>query len=64
MFVQGGYANQGGLHFVGHGGYYWSSVGYDSRNAYHLVFDLYGVLPSRNFYRYLGYSVRCVALGG
>ena len=51
--IDGTLANQGSL------GYYWSSAPY-STNAYGLVFISSGVYPAGNYYRVLGFSVRCV----
>ena len=65
MFVRGGNVGPGdALYAAGSGGYYWSSVDYSSLYAYYLYFDPYGVYPSYGNYRYFGYSLRCVALGG
>ena len=65
MFVRGGYVNPGSsLYDAGYNGNYWSSVGRNSSNAYYLVFTSGYVYPSASDYRYLGQSVRCVALGG
>ena len=64
MFVRGGYVNPGnGLSFAGNAGHYWSSVSYDSNEAYDLGFTPYAVTPSNDFRRYFGPSIRCVALG-
>ena len=65
MFVRGGYVGPGGsLYDAGYGGYYWSSVGRSSSYAYYLYFNSGGVYPSYYYFRYGGFSVRCVALGG
>ena len=65
MFVRGGRVYPGNiLYGAGIYGLYWSSVGYNSGNAYYLFFDPLGVNPSYDISRYLGFSVRCVALGG
>ena len=65
MFVRGGFINPGYvLYDAGYGGSYWSSVGRSSSGAYYLYFDSGNVYPSGNYHRYLGFSVRCVALGG
>ena len=65
MFVRGGFVNPGYyLDFAGGGGYYWSSVGRSSSYAYTLYFLSGRVRPSYDYGRYLGISVRCVALGG
>ena len=65
MFVRGGYVDPGDyLNAAGYGGGYWSSVGRISSSAYYLYFGSGVVVPSYNGYRYVGYSLRCVALGG
>ena len=65
MFVRGGVVYPGNyLGYAGYYGYYWSSVSYDSDYAYGLYFNPYGVAPSNGYYRYYGFFVRCVALGG
>ena len=64
-FVRGGRVNPGSyLNDAGSSGYYWSSVGRSSSNAYNLNFNSGNVNPSNNNNRYNGQSVRCVALGG
>ena len=65
VFVRGGRVYPGSyLYYAGSYGYYWSSVGRSSSYAYHLVVGSGGVYPSRTNPRYVGLSVRCVALGG
>ena len=65
MFVRGGYVYPGYiLDSAGNLGYYWSSVGGNSRNAYLLYFSSGSVHPSDYDSQYYGFSVRCVALGG
>ena len=65
MFVRGSYVDPGYyLYDAGYGGRYWSSIGGNSDYAYGLYFGPSGVGPSRSYYRYYGFSVRCVALGG
>ena len=65
MFVRGGLVYPGNfLTYAGYYGGYWSSVGRSSSGAYFLYFDSGGVYPSYNDARYVGFSVRCVALGG
>ena len=65
MFVRGGYVYPGGyLRNAGSDGNDWSSVGFNNSSAYSLSFDSGRVYPSGNGYRYYGFSVRCVALGG
>ena len=65
MFVRGGIVTPG-YNLVGAGnlGYYWSSGGRSSYDAYFLYFDSGNVYPSSYYGRYAGFSVRCVALGG
>ena len=63
MFVRGGLVIPGGyLYDAGYGGYYWSSVGRSSSYAYYLYFNSGHVAPSDNYTRYVGQSVRCVAV--
>ena len=65
MFVRGGYVNPGNsLNYAGYNGYYWSSVGRSSSVAYFLSFNSGGLGPSDSDFRYYGFSLRCVALGG
>ena len=65
MLVRGGYLDPGDdLRNAGYYGIYWSSVSHISNYAYDLDFDSGGVSPSSYGYRYRGYSIRCVALGG
>ena len=65
MFVRGGIVFSGDdLGYAGDDGYYWSSVGSNSDDADNLYFDSGHVNPLGGNYRYFGFSVRCVALGG
>ena len=65
MFVRGGYVYPGrNLRDSGNSGGYWSSVSRSNNNTDHLYFNLYGIDPSLASSQYIGYSVRCVALGG
>ena len=65
MFVRGGNVTPGDyLNLAGNRGYYWSSVGRNSSYAYYLFFYSGVVLPSYYDFRRIGFSVRCVALGG
>ena len=65
MFVRGGYVYPGGsLGGAGYSGNYWSSVGRSGSVAYYLYFGSGAVNPSNGYNRYIGQSVRCVALGG
>ena len=64
FFIRSGYVNSEYhyLYSVGSGGNYWSSVAYSSSGAYGLSFGLGDVAPFYNGYRFVGRSVRCVAL--
>ena len=65
MFVRGSHVNPNyDLYGAGTEGFYWSSVGRSSSYAYYLDFYSDEVSPSNYGYRCLGFSVRCVALGG
>ena len=65
MFVRGGNVYPGSsLNYAGYYGNYWSSVGRSSSYAYYLYFGSGFVSPSYYSYRYGGFSIRCVALGG
>ena len=68
MFVRSGWVNPGNdLNYAGNEGDYWSSVSYYSYYsyyAYRLGFYSGGISLSSADYRYIGFSVRCVALGG
>ena len=65
MFVRGGSVVPGDyLDLAGYEGYYWSSVGSGSYAAHSLFFLSGYVFRSDDAYRYFGFSVRCVALGG
>ncbi|MBR3052321.1 hypothetical protein IKG60_01720 [Candidatus Saccharibacteria bacterium] len=56
-----GRVDGGSLLGAGGGGNYWSSTVYSSEGARRLNFAATGVLPENNFYRYSGFSLRCVA---
>ena len=60
-FVRSGYINNGTLNFPGVRGYYWSSTVSSSTYAYLLYFNGTDIYPARNYDRYFGWSVRCVA---
>ena len=65
LFVRGGRVDPGdGLSYTGNNGRFWSSVSYNSSIAYPLYFDSGYVNPSSIDNRYVGFSIRCVALGG
>ena len=57
-----GYRNNtsGTLNNAGQNGNYWSSVAYDSNNAYNLNFNSSNVNPQNNWNKRNGLSVRCV----
>ena len=56
-----GYVGGGSLLGAGGNGYYWSSTVYSSENARYLFFYDTRVSPEFNYYRYCGFSLRCVA---
>ena len=61
-FNPSGYVYSGSLRFAGNDGYYWSSTASSSTSsAYSLRFYSGYVSPSTNYYRYGGFSVRCLA---
>ena len=63
FFARGGYVYSGSLYDQGSYGYYWSSRAYSSSYiAYYLLFNSSYVGPSSDYFRYFGFSVRCVAL--
>ena len=66
MFVRGGVAwPDDDLDGAGGDGLYWSSVGRNSSIAYGLYFRSGRVYPSYDYgARYVGFSLRRVALGG
>ena len=59
--VRSGYVNGGSLYDAGCNSYYWSSTVYNAGNAYILYFRSGYVDPASNYYRFLGWSVRCVS---
>ena len=61
-FNPSGYVNSGSLRNAGNEGDYWSSTANsNTSDAYGLAFNSGRVLPSYYDYRYLGFSVRCLA---
>ena len=65
MFVRGGYVySDNYLNRAGFDGNHWSSIGFYDAIAYALYFSLSNIVPAYNHTRYLGFPVRCVALGG
>ncbi len=55
-----GYINGGSLNGAGGSGNYWSSTIYNLERARFLGFDPSGANPEYDYYRYRGFSVRCV----
>lgn len=61
-FIPAGYVHTDGLNSTGYNGYVWSSsVHSNGVYAYNLYFASDNLYPSNSYYRYLGFSVRCVA---
>ncbi len=60
-FVRSGYIDGGTLSVPGVRGYYWSSTVSSSTYAYYLVFNNIDIYPAGNYYRFYGWSVRCIA---
>ena len=59
-FVYSGRWIGSSAYYRGNGGYYWSSTASGTNYAYYLGFYSSYVYPTDNYYKYLGYSVRCV----
>ena len=63
-FVYSGSVNSGSVGGGGSGGHYWSSTAYSSSSAYNLYLYSSYVRPGTNdYYKYLGWTVRCVVSG-
>ena len=60
-FVRSGRTSSVTLYDPSAFGYYWSSTASSSTYAYRLHFDSTGIYPASSYYRYLGWSIRCVA---
>ena len=60
-FVRSGYVNDGSLYDSGAGGGGWSSTVGSGTYGYRLYFLSTTVYPARNFDRYVGFPVRCIA---
>ena len=60
-FVRSGNIYGGTLYYSGVNGFYWSSTVSSSTSAYYLNFNGTDIYPARSYYRYYGWSVRCVA---
>ena len=60
-FVRAGRVFSGSLNNSGDIGYYWSSTVYDANLAYDLDISSSGFGPSSTNYRFVGFSVRCMA---
>jgi len=59
--LYGGYITAGALSNAGALDYYWSFTAYDATDAYDLNFSSDNVYPSRNNWRFYGFSIRCLA---
>ena len=55
-----GYVDGGSLNYLGSYGRYWSSTVRNASSAYRLYFSGSGIWPGDNYYRYYGFSVRCM----
>ena len=60
-FVRSGGINNGYLGNSSSIGSYWSSVSSSKDNAYHQEFSGSGIWPAYNYYKFYGFSVRCLA---
>ena len=60
-FVRSGFIEGGTLGNPGGYGGYWSSTVSSNIYAYYLLFNGTDIYPARDYYRYFGRSVRCVA---
>ena len=58
--VYSGYYNDGPLFSTGSGGYWWSATADSSTNQYYLRYSGDSLYISSEFYKYYGYSVRCI----
>ena len=59
--VRAGNVNSGTLYGSGYNGNYWSSTVYSASDAYSLLIYSGSFIPSNNYVRFNGRSVRCVA---
>jgi len=57
----GGYIQNALMTYVGLEGPYWASTASSSDWSYYLIYAYTGTYPSTNYYRYYGYSIRCLA---
>ena len=60
-FPYAGYVNNSSLNDAGSQGDYWTRTAFSANLAYHPSFSSSDVSPANNYYRYHGFSVRCVA---
>ena len=59
--VYSGYYSAGSLTDTGFGGYWWSATAYSSNSNRQYGLNYYGgILRTRNYNKYLGFSVRCI----
>ncbi|MDO4889608.1 MAG: FISUMP domain-containing protein [Candidatus Saccharibacteria bacterium] len=56
-----GYYISSQLYGVGSYGYWWSSTVYDTSSSRYLYLDTSSVYPQNNYYKCIGFAVRCVA---
>ena len=65
MFVRGGAVRPGdALYGAGYEGNSWTSVTLGGYRAYNLYLNPYNAVPLHDSDQYIGFSLRCVALGG
>ena len=63
LFTRAGFYSSGSLSYSGSFGYYWSATAYSSSSdAYNFVYYTSYTYPQYNAYKYLGFSVRCLAV--
>ena len=60
-FVRSGDVNGSTLYWFTGGANYWSSTAVSASEAYYLSFNSGAVYPAGRYYRYDGWSLRCVA---
>ena len=60
-FTLPGYVSNGSMYDQGSSGGFWSSTVYNANNAYRLYLNSSNVVPANRNYKYVGFSVRCMA---
>jgi len=60
-FVLSGYRRGSSTRNQGTYGFYWSSTAYSANYAYYLYLNSSSVSPANDNYKYIGFTVRCVA---